>query len=205
MPTKLSVFNKALRILGQPTIATVDQNDEAGRFLRASWEESVNACYEVGNWNSAIERAELSQSATAPGWGYDYYYELPDDFVRLVQISSTGDINEDFTAYRPENGMIATNASTLFIRYVSSNLLTLAPGEWTQAFANFVSATLAVDCAPKLNPTGLELASQQQEIFKKTALSIDAIQDPPAQRKPGSFTMAQRGYRGGRSNSGEQG
>lgn len=205
MPTKLSVFNKALRILGQPALGTVDQNDEAGRFLRASWDETVNACYEVGNWNSAIERAELAQSVTVPTWGYSYYYELPDDFVRLVQITQSGDINEDFTGYRIENGMVATNAETLFIRYVSSNLLTLAPGEWSQAFADFVSASLAVDCAPKLNPTGLELASAMQDKFRKTALAIDGIQDPPAERKPGSFVMALRGYRGGRSNSGEQG
>lgn len=190
MPTRLSVMNKALRILGQPALASPDQNDEAGRLLRASWDESANACYEVGNWNSAIERVELSRSSIVPAWGYSYYYELPGDFVRLVQISQSGDNNEDFTGYRPENGMYATDAETLYIRYVSKNLMILAPGEWTQAFADFVSATLAVDIAPKLNPTGLEFASEIQEKKKRTALSIDAIEDPPAMRKPGSFVRA---------------
>lgn len=195
MPTKLQVFNESLRILGQPLLSTPDQAGEDGKQLRDAYEGAVNWCYEQGNWNSAIERAELAQAATPPSWGYDYYYELPAAFKRLVDISETGTRWDDHTDYQLENGKIATNAATLYIRYISSELVTLTPGEWTQAFSDFVSATLAFRCAPKINASALSSAAEQMENNRRIALGVDAVQNPPAVRKPGSFVRAIRGVR----------
>jgi hypothetical protein len=201
MTTKLLVFNEALRILGNPILSSVDQAGEDARQLRDAYIPSVMACYEAGNWKSAIIRAELSRLATTPSWGYSYYYALPADFVRVVDISETGAIGDDLDEYVIENGNIATNAETVYLRYISSELVTLTPGEWTQAFADFVSATMAVRCAPKLNAAALEAASQFQEKYRLMALAVDAIQNPPARRKPGTFVKAVRygaRYNGGR-------
>lgn len=192
MPTKLNVFNGALLILAQPIMVSPFDVREDGKLLRERWEAAVNAAYEIGDWNSAIVRKKLSQSATAPEWGYKYYYPLPPDFVRMVQINSTGQRHDDDIEYQIEGKGIATDASDIYIRYVSSELLVLVPGEWSQSFADYVSASLAFLVAPKINASQLQAASQIMEQRRKVALAVDAVQSPPEIRKPGNFVRAVR-------------
>lgn len=195
MATKLSCFNEALRILGQPLLTSPDQAIEDAKQLRGAFDSVVADCYEAGNWNWAIRRVQLSRNATAPAFGYLYYYDLPSDFSRMVQISSSGRPDDDMTLYAPEAKKIATDATTVYLVYVSGELTALPIGDWSQSFANYVSAYLAVVCAPKLKPSALELASQLRTEREGRALSRDAIQSPPALRHPGSFVRAMRGYR----------
>lgn len=198
MPDKLSVFNGAIRILAQPLLGSPDDQRDDARQLRAAFEPAVNACYEAGNWKSGIKRVELAQAAQGPVFGYQYYYTLPGDFVRLVQITGSGQRFDDLILYEMEAGKIATDAPNIFLRYVSRDLITLAPGSWTQAFADYVSARMAFLAAPKVNAGALQAASQIMEDAEKTALSVDAVRDPPEIRRPGNFVRAVRmGSRGG--------
>lgn len=190
MPTKLSVFNQALQILGQTMLTSPDAEIESGRQLRAAWEAAVSYCYEVGAWTFISKRATLARNGGTPDFGYSYYYDLPSDYMRTLFISATGLMTDPLLDYQPENGMIATNAEAVYLRYVSRDLATLAPGNWSQAFADYVSANLAVRVAPKLNPSALEAASQTEQKNRIFALSSDAVKNPPARRRPGTFVQA---------------
>lgn len=198
MPTKLGVFNSCMRILAQPLLVSPDDQREDARQLRDAFEPAVNACYEAGNWKSGIKRVQLSRLDDAPVFGYQYYYGVPNDFIRLVQISSSGQRFDDMILYEFEGGKIATDATQVFLRYVARDLISLAPGSWTQAFADYVSARMAFLAAPKVNSGALSAASQMMEDAEKTALAVDAVRDPPELRRPGSFVRAVRmGNRGG--------
>lgn len=193
MATKLSVFNEALRILGQPPLASPDANNEHGRQLRDAWEGAVLWCYEQANWNHTIVRVTLSRLADAPAWGYSYYYQLPTDFVRVAEISETGMVDDPLTAYEIENGKVATNAEQVYLKHVSSELLTLTPGEWSQSFSDLVSAELAVRTAPKLAASNIEMALETRKQRTPQAKSLDAIQNPPQRRRMGNWARAARG------------
>lgn len=205
MATQLSVFNDSLGILGEPPLQSVDQEIEAGRQLRDKWPGTVRHCLEQGDWNFASRRGELSRVATPPVWGWDYAYNLPADCVRVCEVSDTGERWGYFTEYAHEEGMIATNATTLFLRYMSLTLMD-TPGAWSQSFADFVSAELALRVGPKLNIANVPLAKDWMIGRKKIALSQDAVQNPPQLRRPGLLAMAASG-RGWprRSGSSEQG
>ncbi len=201
MPTKLSVMNQALHILGQTQLTAPDAEITSGRNLREAWDSTVAACFEVANWTFLTKRVELGRLAVVPAFGYKYYYELPGDYIRTVQISATGEPRDMLLDYELESGMIATNAEHLYLRYISRDL-TPNPGDWSQAFADYVSASLAVRTAPKLNPSALEAASQIEQKNRIFAVSSDAVKNPPAQRRQGSLTRAVT--RGSRYNT-EQG
>jgi hypothetical protein len=193
MPTKLSVFNGAMQILAQSLLTDPDVNIEAGRHLREAWVPAVMACYEEGSFNHTITRAALARLDDGPTFGYQYYYQLPTDFVRVVEISSSGMPGDALTAYENENGKIATDADAVYLKYVSNELLTLTPGEWSQSFADFVSSELAVRAAPKINGAKLDDAIKHRERNRKKSLGLDAIQNPPAPRRQGRWTSAARG------------
>jgi hypothetical protein len=195
MPTKLSIFNEALRLLGQPRLTAVDVETEHGRQLRDAWEGAVMACYEAGTFNHTVKRVELSRLGTTPVWGYQYYYGLPVDFVRVAEISQSGVPNDPLVDYEIDDGGLATDVDKVYLKYVSSELLILTPGEWSQSFADFVAATLAVRTAPKLASSNIELAMEWEKRYRLKALGVDAIQNPPQRRYPGRWAMAARGAR----------
>jgi hypothetical protein len=195
MATKLSTFNEALRILAQPGLGSTSGNSEEHRVLNGAWDDVIKAAYEIGNWNFLLTRAILSRHASVPVFGYQYYYTLPTDFARVAEISRTGVAHDPLLRYELERGKIATDAEAVYLRYVSTNIEAITPGDWSQAFADFVGATLALRCAPKLNAANLSLADGLVKSSRVRALSIDAIQNPPAERQQGSWARAARGMR----------
>jgi hypothetical protein len=193
MADKLGVFNEALRILGQAILTSPEAQNEAGRQLRDTLDATVKACLEAENWNHAVERAELARLAETPAFGYSYYYALPADKARTVYISQTGRPREPLLACAEESGKIATDAPRVYLVYISKErLATYSIGKWTQAFADFVSASLALRIAPKINPGALELADAAVKSKRAIAQSLDAVQNPPARRQPGSWASAHR-------------
>jgi hypothetical protein len=195
MPTKLSIFNEALRILGQPRLTTPEAETEPARQLRDAYEGAVMACYEAGNFNHTIRRAVLARLGTTPAWGYQYYYQLPTDFKKVAEITSSGLPDDPLVDYEIEEGGLATDADAVYLKYVSSELLVLTPGVWSQSFADFVSGTLAARTAPKIASSNIELAVEWEKRHRLKALAIDAVQNPPRRRIPGRWAASARGAR----------
>jgi hypothetical protein len=84
MPSAVDIANKALGFLGQDTIMDLDEENKAARLCKANYELIRDEVLEEFDWNSASERAELAQDATAPEWGFDYRYPLPTNPLCLV-------------------------------------------------------------------------------------------------------------------------
>lgn len=205
MPTKLSVFNEALRLLGQPLMSNPDSTGEDGRQMRDAYVGAVNWCFEQGSWNFAIVRQQLARDAAVPSWGYKYYYQLPPDYRRTVEISETGYPGSALLAFEVEDGKIATNAEMVYLKYISSELLTLTPGEWSQSFSDYVSAVLALRTCPKLNANAMNEVNAAVKSYRLIALANDAIQSPPQRRQPGAFVQAIRGNRNSYQRGGSNG
>lgn len=193
MSTQLLIYNEALRILGQPPAASTTDVTEDVNQLNGAWPSVVASCMAMGTWTFLMKRAQLPLDVSTPTWGYQFYYTLPNDFSRLCEISESGFPGDELLDYETEQGKIATNAATVFIKYISNNTVAITPGAWSQDFADFVSAALAVRIAPKINPSGLELANAELKTYRGRALGSDAIQNPPAARQPGNWARAPRG------------
>ena len=193
MASKLGCFNGALGLLTQPTLTTPNPSPstEASRLLNDNWQSTVEWCFEQGDWDFAIERDELSRLATAPAWGYTYYYNLPADVLRIVAASESGLIDDRLLRYKVENGKVATDAATLYLAWVSSNAID-TPGKWSESFARFVAAELALRCI-KLNIGSAQVIDQERKRAMKLALGVDAVQGPPSLNRPGRWARSIRG------------
>jgi len=142
MATKISVFNTALGYMGKTALQSPEDDDENGRTLRSHWVPAVDAAFESGGWNFAMKRVQLSRTSPAPTFGFEYYYNLPSDWQRIIYVSATGFENDPLLFYEEEDGKIATNADRVYLKYVS-NLSRFEVGKWSQAFADYVAGELA--------------------------------------------------------------
>ena len=87
--SELGVINLAFSHIGVAAITsaqwatptTVQQAIEAN----AVWEYIRNEVLEAADWRFAKQRITLDRAIYTPDYGYDYYYVLPRDFLRLAK------------------------------------------------------------------------------------------------------------------------
>ena len=193
MGSKLETWQAAARLLGMTSPTSDTPSNELTRAFNEAWDGAVLSCLEVGDWDFARKRDELSRVLPAPAFGWDYYYSIPADSKRLVYVSQSGQPKDPLLSYEIEEGKIATNATTLYAIWISSTAKD-TPGRWSQNFADYVAAKLAKSCL-KLNPGAAEEVDRELKRTKPAAEGIDAVQNAPAQRRMGQWASANR--RGG--------
>ena len=196
MPTKVTVFNSALGILGLNLVSSDTAQNEVVRTLNTHWPTVCEFCHEKTAWDHAKARAECARLADVPVSGYDYYYALPSDCLRVLHVSQTGDDDDDLLWYSIEEGKIATSSNAVYLVYVSDRRID-KPGSWSQTFADFVAAELAVRSAAKLNPSAKDDAMKAVKRYGSDAIGLDATQGPTKLQRHGSWSRAARGNRFG--------
>ena len=202
MPTQLSVFNGALRLLGEERMTDVSANTKPGRELRSAWGDVTQRTFEEYNWNFASERTSLQRLSETPAHSYDYYYAKPDDWLRTIAIRSTADdfgdtilyyVDEGGTDANPK-GRIATSESAVYLRYISSGYLTRI-GNWPQIFADYVAGLLAQEICPGItgNSTKMESIAAMVRRRKHDAINWDSVQNPPRMTRVGRLVRSRYG------------
>lgn len=192
--SKLTIFNAAADILGEPNLRNVDEETELARKLRSAWEPTRDSCLEEASWNFLEDRAKLARLDATPTWGYTYYYGLPGDLVRILRVNDTGVERDELLTWREESGKLATDSETVYIRYISNKNKDKI-GMWSQAFCDWLAACLAVKAAPKINPGALKDAVDLARNARRKARQIDASQTPPVKLRPGYVSSAPRRWR----------
>ena len=79
--SEVNVINEALNRLGQIRITAgqiSSPDNKVSRLVADSYERHRNAALRDHPWNFAIYRRELSKNVTAPVYGFNYAYDLPD-------------------------------------------------------------------------------------------------------------------------------
>ena len=197
MPTKLSVFNDALGMLGQPLMNTDLDAGEDGDSLRGHWERIVEMAHEKTGWDHAKVQWQAPRLAAKPKFGYTYFYQLPPRFSRLLFISETGMPNDDLLDYEIIEGKVAANVNSIYMVCVTLDTLDAGRvGEWTASFAHYVATELALAAAPRLNSSAVEPVTKERKKALSDAAGLDATQGPVKRRPHGSWSRAARGFRG---------
>lgn len=192
MPTKVGIWNEALTVLGRSLVNNDEATGEVGRLFTNLWERVPNAVLEEYDWNSAIVRIEIQRLDETPAHGYDYYFQMPNDWAKIVQLNDTGEERDPFEDWREEQGKIATNAERLYLWYVSEASVD-SIGRWSQALADYVAAEMAVRGAPLLAPKLLEFALDNRKRKRRLAMSLDARSNPPKRHTPGTWVRSRLG------------
>jgi hypothetical protein len=205
--TKLSLYSGALRRLGERKLSTVTDNVPARHHLDTIWDEDpVQLMLENYGWSFARRTMEWNyNSAHNPDFGYQYVFDLPDDYVRLVQISANGHFSYPWRDYTVENGFWYSSIETMYVTYVSNDeSYGKDYAKWTKLFENMVATYMASELAISLNKSQNDMARLDQIMkgYRLEAKSLDAMEHPTKFPPQSSWARARRAGRVTDSNRG---
>lgn len=206
MTTRLSIYNGALRVLGEPRLASLTESRAARRELDAAWDDDfIDYCLEAGLWNFAMRttKQEASTDITPdPDLGFSYAFVKPDDFIRTAAVCCDGRMTIPLLDYTDEAGYWFANTDTLYVSYVSNDTSYGADlSLWPETFKMFAQAHLAYQaCMPITQSDGKqEKAFTIRKKMLADALSKDAMAQPSKTLPQGGWSRARMGGNGNRS------
>jgi len=206
--TRLTVYNDALILLGERSLASLTENREPRRLLDQVWNnDGVDACLEEGQWHFATRGVRLDYDpAASTEFGYQYVFNKPSDWIRTEAVCTDEWFNVPLTRYGDESGYWYSDEQILYIKYVSNDAFygnNLAI--WPRSFSEFVSAHFAWKIAFKLGGESLmkEMISVRDEMLRraKNKAAADESTKFPAR---GSWVNARQRY-GGPTDGGNRG
>lgn len=184
--TKIGVINRGLQILGQPSIASLNENSRGAKSMLRAYDSIFISELEAHTWNFAIKRASLAAAATPPIFGKSNYFPLPADFLYLAPDETTmyNPFNRDFNI---EGHAIVTDlGAPLDIRYVS---LDVSESDFSATFAEVLSAALAMATCEELTNSNskMQTVSALYDKAVKTAKRRNDFQNAPIKSPTCSF------------------
>ena len=139
-PTETSIANAALTLLGERRISSLDDNTKAAKTLKDRYDEVRDDVLRAHPWNFATTRAALAKNATAPTWGFANAYDVPTDFLRLIEIDNPAN-----HTYQVEGRQIVTDmGAPLNIIYTRQATVVV---HYDPMFRQAFAAALAADVA----------------------------------------------------------
>jgi hypothetical protein len=191
MASQTAICNRALEFLGQAPIVAINDDGNAAKALRRVFDDSRRALLEDHPWNFARKRASLPASATAPEWGYERGFPLPEDFIKLLAIEH----EPAFSMEADPSGTqwICTNAAApLNIAYVYDVTDT---GRYPPIFVDAFAARLAFDVCEDITNSNVkkDAAAKLYTSFLLKAKSSNGMQRQAIGFKEFSFSRSRRG------------
>ena len=139
---KLQVINRALMKVGLPYAASVNDADWHAADVYDACVEDVLRSFA---WGFAMELAALAQTAK-PICGFARAYQLPDDFIRVVDARTCQDLRSPAMRQIQVRGKkLYCQESPCYLRYITRNV---SEEDWPADFADAVACRIALEIAP---------------------------------------------------------
>ena len=172
MDSKIDIVNKSLGLLGTEFITSLTEDTKPARFANKFYESSRDSVFRAHPWNCCIKRAALSLLSTTPAYYFDYEFQLPGDFIRII-------LPEDDTIeYKIEGDKLLTTTNTFRTTYVFVNNTV---GQYDALLKETIAARLAADVAMPL-VQDLQVVEAMTSLYDKKlaeARSVDAMEGTP--------------------------
>lgn len=176
MATGVSICSNALLMLGAQTINDfADQlNLDRAKLCANLYPTVRDDMLRSHPWNCAIKRAVLAPDAVAPAFGYTHSFELPANFMRVLEVGTNGSQID----YLVEGRTIQANTTVLELRYVFRNEV---ENTWDAHLVKLVTLAMAAALAyPVTQSSALQQSFEQKlEMTLKRARAVDGQEDPP--------------------------
>lgn len=207
---QLSLFNKALLLMGERSLASLSEEREPRRRLDEVWDNggAVKTCLEQGQWNFAMRSVQIDYDTSIdPGFGYQRAFEKPTDWVLTSAVCADEFFRVPLLDYWDESGYMYADLDTIYVRYVSNHATYgLDMGKWPESFREYVEEFLCSKVVLAVTEDENKEAASLKRLRKKllTAKSRAAMAEPTAFPAQGGWTSARqgRGSRGDRGNNG---
>ena len=113
MPTVVEICNLALTRIGNEGITSLEDDSKEGRACNRLYEVTRDILLSSHSWVFARHRESLEQLSEGPDFGYEYYYQLPSDCLRPLEVVA---ITEP--EWVRESDRLLTNATEIDLLYV---------------------------------------------------------------------------------------
>lgn len=196
MASEVSVVNRALNLLGEPPINSLEEPEasevaaaQAAGLVLADVRDDVLRGH---SWNFAVSRAKPAKLAVAPAFGFSNAFTLPSDFLRVVAVNPPDGVNYRLERVDKQRA-IATDADTVNLIYVAR---VENPNEWDSLFASTMAVRLAAELAVAIK----EDMEERDRLFSvyvnevlPLARTIDAQENPATELIVDDFITARLG------------
>lgn len=185
MASQIEIVNRALYKLGAGRILSLADNVNRARVMADLWPTTRDLCLRSYLWSFALKRAILDPLADAPLWGYAKQFQLPADFLRMVQVNdifvgpSMSDYrNSDESMYAIEGqNLLCDLASPLKIRYIWR---VNAEGLFVSDFCDALACFLALAGCQQITQSETKKESIRNDLKEslRNAMRVNAIEKP---------------------------
>ena len=197
-PTQLTLYNGALRVLGERRLASLTENREPRYLLDDVWAEgAVDYCLARGQWYFAMKSAQLDyDTSVTPAFGYLRAFQKPTDWRLTNALCSDERYKVPLLDYIDEAAYWYADLDTLYVKYVSND--SLYGGDWSlwsEQFTEYVHAYLARKIARSLcggDETKLEEIRNHEKECLTIAKNESAMVGPTRFPAQGSWSSARQ-------------
>lgn len=174
MATGVSICSNALLMLGAQTINDFNEPVDRAKIAANLYPTIRDDLLRTHPWNCTIKRALLAPDATPPAFGYTNQFELPADFLRVLEVGQAG-MQID---YLIEGRSILADATSVELRYVYLNPV---ENTWDASLVALLTLAMAAAMAYPITQSAALQANMEQKLSmaKKVARAVDGQEDPP--------------------------
>jgi hypothetical protein len=185
-------------LLGERRLTSTSEARDVRYHLDDAYTDVKARCLEQGYWNFAMRAVSMTESGSITvDFGFAYAFEKPTDWVRTYIVSDNETLELWTNRFQEEAGVWYADVTPLYARYVSNSTsygydLAL----WTQTYADYVAAELALSVGPSISTVSSEKLSEVEKARDKArakAMSHDAMDEPPVAPPLGSWSRARGG------------
>ncbi|KPK74190.1 MAG: hypothetical protein AMJ84_00415 [Acidithiobacillales bacterium SM23_46] len=209
MPSKLSIYNGTLSILGERKLASLTENREPRYKLDDIWDnELIDRVLKMGQWKFAKRTVQLEASpSVTPSFGYQYAFDRPADFIRTIAFCQDEYFDRPITRYENEASWWFCDSEVIYVAYVSNDEqwggdLAL----WPSNFTEMVEHYMAMKVAPRL--AGIDISDATLLRWWKQwlaeAKATDAMEAPAKFPPKGGWARSRQGFRSGQNDRGNR-
>lgn len=175
---RTDIANLALNHVGEPPIMDLDDdNHPTARIVKLIFNPTIR---EVGRdhvWNCLKKRDIAAKLVLAPIFGYANQFQLPTDFLRLVELNGS-DVNERKIDYEIEAGpaggrVLLSDAEEAKIQYIHfTEDTTIFDSLFTEALAILMASKIATQI--RQDAKGVELLQRYKQSALPGARKVDS-------------------------------
>ncbi|MBU1248424.1 MAG: hypothetical protein KKB70_06990 [Proteobacteria bacterium] len=187
----IEICNNALQDLGEDTITSLTDNNKCARLCNQRWRATRDAVLRAHPWNCAMSQEELPASTIAPVWKWDYQFQLPADFLRIVRVVNSEE--REISNWEVQGKIILCDEEApLYISYIRREI---DPQQYDALLSEALSARMSAALAYPLTGS-TSLAQAFWDIYREKTLEargVDAREGVPESIVPNSWITAKLG------------
>ena len=182
MAASVSICSNALLMLGGAPFSSFSESKDHVRLASNLYPSVRDDVLRLHSWNCATKRVILAPMSIPPAFDFAYQFQLPNDWLRTLQVGRAGDPLE----YRSEAQRILASVTALPLVYCFRNDV---EATWSTNLVHVMELAMAAKMAYAVTASASLRDSFRDEYARefKVAKAIDGQDDPPEEFAAGSL------------------